>query len=83
MYAHAKLSHKIITAVNNTYGYDIYSDGKLIIHQPTVPGMPGNGGFKTKDGAEKVAQLVTTKIGKGEMPPTVTVEEMKKIKALQ
>ena len=44
--------------------------------------MPGNEGFKTKADAEKVAQLVITKIKKGEMPPTVSVEEMKKLKVV-
>lgn len=81
-HAKAKLSHKIIDAPNKTYGYDIYSDNKLLIHQPSVPGVAGNEGFKTKAGAEKVARLVIGKIKKGEMPPTVTVEEMKGLKAI-
>ena len=42
--------------------------------------MPGNEGFKTKADASKVAQLVIGKIKKGEMPPTVTIEEMQKLK---
>ena len=40
-------------------------------------------GFKTKDAAEKVAQLVITKIRKGEMPPTVTTEELKALNVIQ
>ena len=55
----------------------------MTIHQPSIPGMPGNDGFKTKADAEKVAQLVIKKIKKGEMPPTVTVEEMKKMKVIK
>lgn len=82
-YGHTKLSYKIIDAANKTFGYDIYADDKLMIHQKSIPALPGNDGFKTKAGAEKVAQLVIEKIKKGEMPPTVTIEEMKELKVIQ
>ena len=82
-YANTKLTYKIIDAPNHTYGYDVYADGRLMIHQQSIPAMPGNEGFKTKQGAEKVAQLVISKIKKRELPPTVTVEEMKKLKAIK
>lgn len=78
----AKLSHQIIDAPGNTFGYDIYSDGKLKVHQPSIPGQPGNGGFKTKAAAEKTAKFVIEKIKKGEMPPTVTSEDLKALKVL-
>jgi hypothetical protein len=81
-FAHTKLTYKITAAPNNTFGYDILADDRLMIRQASVPAMPGNEGFKTKAGAEKVAQLVIKKIQKGEMPPTVEIEEMKKIKAI-
>jgi hypothetical protein len=70
------LSYKIISSINKTWGYDIYNNGKLIIHQPAIPALPGNTGFKTKPEAEKVAQLVISKVKKGEMPPTVTTQEL-------
>jgi hypothetical protein len=73
------ITYKIIKAEGNTYGYDIYTDGKLMIHQPTKPGMSGNRGFDTKEAASKMAALVISKIKKGEMPPTVTKEEMERI----
>ena len=82
-YANTKLSYKIIDAPNKTFGYDVYADGKLMIHQQSIPAMPGNEGFTTKAEAEKVAQLVMGKIRKGEMPPTVTVEELKKLKVVK
>lgn len=53
-----------------------------MIHQPSVPGLPGNEGFKTKAGATAVAKLVIEKIKKGEMPPTIELAEMKKLKAI-
>ncbi|CAN5600028.1 hypothetical protein BH10BAC2_BH10BAC2_32470 [soil metagenome] len=81
-YANTKLTYKIIDAPGKTYCYDVYADGRLMIHQNSAPGLPGNKGFKTKAAAEKVAQLVITKIKKGEMPPTVSVEEMEKLKVI-
>jgi len=79
---HTKLTYKITKVVNNTYGYNIFSNGKLLIHQTTIPGIPGMEGFKKKSAAEKVAKLIISKIAKGEIPPTITIEEMKKIKAI-
>jgi hypothetical protein len=55
---------------------------RLLIHQPSIPGLRGNEGFKTKANAENVAKLVIEKLKKGEMPPTVTIDEMKKLKVL-
>jgi hypothetical protein len=72
----------VIPTVNNTWGYDISIGKKLVIHQPSIPGIPGNEGFKTKTAAQKTADFVITKIKKGEMPPTVTMEELKKLKTL-
>ena len=82
-YNQAKLGYAIIGAPNNSYGYDISADGRLMIHQASIPAMPGNEGFKTKAAAEKVALLVIEKIKKGEMPPTVSVEELRKLKAIK
>lgn len=76
------LSYKIIPAANNTWGYDIYNNGKLFLHQPSIPALPGNNGFATKSSAEKVAKKVIEKINKGENPPTISVDEMKELGAI-
>ncbi|RYY40482.1 MAG: DUF4907 domain-containing protein [Chitinophagaceae bacterium] len=81
-FRNARLSYKIIPAANGTWCYDIYADGKKIIHQPSVPGLPGTEGFKSRGGAERVAQLVIDKIKKGHMPPSVELVEMKKLGAI-
>jgi hypothetical protein len=80
-FKNAKLTYKIIPAQNNTWCYDIFKDGSMCIHQNSIPGVAGINGFKTKEKAEKVAQLVVTKIQNGEMPPTVSQEEMKAVGA--
>ena len=61
----------------------MYASGRLLIHQTSIPALPGDEGFKTKADAEKVALLVIDKIKRGEMPPTVSVEEMKKLKVIK
>lgn len=82
-FANSKVTYKVIDAANKSFGYDIFADGRLLIHQPSVPGLPGNKGFDTKQSAEKIAELVIKKIKKGEMPPTISIEEMKKLKAIK
>ena len=72
--------YKIIAAPDHTWGYDILKDHKVFIHQPGRPGFPGKQGFKTKEDASKVARLVIAKIKKGEMPPSVSQEELTALK---
>ena len=73
---------KTIKSVNSTWGYDIYKGEKIFIHQASVPGLPGNEGFKTKTDAEKVAMLVLEKLKKGEMLPSVSKDELRRLKVL-
>ena len=82
-YANTKLTYKVIDAPKHTYGYDVFADGRLMIHQTSAPALPGSEGFKTKEDATKVALLVIDKIRKGEMPPTITIEEMQKLKVIK
>ena len=81
-YANTKLTYKVIDAPKQTYGYDVFADGRLMIHQTSAPALPGNEGFKTKEDATNVALLVIDKIKKGEMPPTISIDEMKKLKVI-
>ncbi len=82
-YANTKLTYKIIDAPKHTYCYDVFADGRLMLHQTSVPALPSNEGFKTKEDATKVALLVIDKIKKGEMPPTISIDEMKKLKVIK
>jgi hypothetical protein len=75
-------SFKIIYSLDNTWGYDILKDNKMLIHQTSIPSIGGNGGFKSKSDAEKVAQLVIEKLKKGDMPPSVTKVELNSLKVL-
>lgn len=82
-YAKAELTIKIIPSINNTFGYDILLYGKPMIHQPNIPGLPGNNGFATKERAQRVAEFVVKKIRRNEMPPSVTIEELEKMGVLK
>ena len=82
-YANTKLTYKVIDAPKQTYGYDVFANGRLMIHQASAPALPGNEGFKTKEDATKVALLVIEKIKKGEMPPTISIDEMKKLNVIK
>lgn len=74
--AYSDLTYTIVPSENNTWGYEIFSGGKLLITQKSIPALPGNNGFKEQEQAMRIAELVMQKIRNGEMPPTVTVEEL-------
>lgn len=50
-----------------------------MIHQASIPGKSGNKGFNRKADAQKVAMFVIQKIRKGEMPPTITKDELRNL----
>lgn len=72
--------HYNILANSNGYGYDVYANERLLVHQPSVPGICGTKGFVRKEDAGKVAGLVVKKISKGEMPPAVSQKELDSLK---
>ena len=82
-YKDSDLTYKIIPSENNTFGYDILISGRAMIHQPSVPGLPGNEGFKREERARKVAELVIKKIRNNEMPPSVSLSEMNDLNVLK
>jgi len=82
-YANAELTIKIIPSAKKTFGYDILLYGKPFVHQPSIPGLPGNEGFTTKEAAQTVADFVVKKIRNNEMPPTVTMENLKALGVLK
>jgi hypothetical protein len=75
-----QLSYEIFPAAQNSFGYNILSGNKKLVHQPSIPGLPGNKGFTRKEDAEKCAQLVVNKINNNIMPPTVTRQELDSLK---
>ena len=82
-YANAEITIKIIPSANKTFGYDILLYGRPLVHQPNIPGLPGNEGFTTKERAQTVAEFVVKKIRNNEMPPTVTIEDLNNMGVLK
>ena len=73
----AQLTARITDSPNGTFGYEVYSDGKLLVQQQNVPGRSGWNGCPQRAQAEKLSALVIDKIRHGLMPPTVTEDELK------
>jgi hypothetical protein len=74
-----QVTYKLIQAEGQGFGYEIFVDNHLFIHQPVIPCVAGNKGFRTTGDARKTALLVISKIRKGLIPPSVTVSEMQKL----
>lgn len=68
--------YQIIEAPEKTFGYDVYRDEALFIHQPHIPGVPGVKGFAKEEQAVKAAELMITKMKNGVVPPTLSEEEI-------
>jgi hypothetical protein len=77
--AKAHIEYFVINVPENQFGYYIMIDGKMYIEQKSIPAVQGNNGFATKDDAEKIAKLAIEKIRQGEMPPTISVDELKEL----
>ena len=71
------------TEVTGGYGYDIYIDGKMYIHQPHIPAIPGNTAFSSEAKAKKAADLMVYKIRHNIMPPALDVKELDSLGVLK
>ncbi|MCK9303070.1 MAG: DUF4907 domain-containing protein [Bacteroidales bacterium] len=78
-YQNTDVTTNIISSEDNTFGYDILINGQILVHQPSIPGLPGNKGFDTEQQAQRVANFVATKVKNNEMPPTVTNEDLNEL----
>ena len=79
-YSYSDTTYRIIPSVDNTFGYEILVNGKTLIRQKNIPGLPGLNGFKRKADAEKTAQLVLKKLSAGMMPPSIDKHELDSMK---
>jgi hypothetical protein len=70
-------------SITKGFGYNILMNGKVIVHQPTVPAVRGNSGFSSEEDAGKTAELVLYKIKHNMMPPSVEIRELDSIGVLK
>lgn len=64
------------------WGYDILINERVLIHQDRIPGITGLNAFNRKSKAKKTALLVIEKLEMGQLPPSISIEELKKLKVL-
>lgn len=74
------ISYKLVEKEDKSWGYQIYRDEKLILDQPHIPGISGKKGFINSTEAAVVAKKVISKMKKGIFPPTITEEDLQKMK---
>ncbi len=79
--AKAELAFRVIQ-VDRGFGYDIYANGKMLVHQPHIPGIAGDVAFASKQDATKVAELVVKKLKNGELPPVVSEQELRRLQVI-
>lgn len=65
------------------WGYDIYADGILYIHQPNIPAVPGNRRFKSEKDALVAGNFAVYKINNNIIPPTISVDELDSLGVLK
>jgi len=69
--------------VGGYWGYDVYKDNQLLIHQPNIPAIEGDRGFSSEQKAITVANLTIKKLQDGVMPPTLSIEELDSLKVTE
>lgn len=63
------------------WGYDIWTDKSRYIHQDIIPGIPGMYGFRTKEDALAVGQLVYDRLIAGKLP-VISSEDLDSLRIL-
>lgn len=73
------IRYKVIR-LKKGWGYDIYRNGDLVIHQPNIPAVKRSQPFHKEEDAKRTAQLVVDKMMKGNWPPSIGVQELDSMK---
>ena len=78
-YRDAAITTRLIPGAHQTHGYEVLVNGRVLVSQPSIPGIAGNRGFRTPKQARRVAALVAGKLRNNQMPPTVSAEELQRL----
>ena len=61
------------------WGYAIYTDNKLYIQQPFIPGVSGKHGFASQKDAQKAGGLVFRKMRQQQRFPVISRKELQEV----
>jgi hypothetical protein len=76
----SKSTYEVTTLQSaNGWSYQIRQNGKLLVDQPTIPGRPGTAGFQSQEDAQKVAELVKSKLQAKVFPPSISEAELQNL----
>lgn len=65
------------------FGYELFVSNKRYIHQPTIPAVNGYKSFKSREDAQKIAELVINKmIKQNEKFPSINLKELDSLKII-
>ena len=75
-----KVNYRVIR-VENGWGYELYNQERIVIHQETIPVIEGNNPFLSRKDARKTGKLALQKLYKGRIP-VITRQDLDSLKIL-
>ena len=70
------ITSKTIHSDSIGWGYEIYVNNKMLIHQAFIPAVQGKKGFVSEDQAKTIAQLLIKKMSTSKEFPPITIQEL-------
>lgn len=70
-----------VIRVENGWGYELYNQRKIIVHQEIIPVIEGNSPFLSRKDARKTGKLALQKLYKGRLP-VITRQDLDSLKIL-
>ncbi|MCQ2973929.1 MAG: DUF4907 domain-containing protein [Bacteroidales bacterium] len=74
--------HLETQAIDSGWGYIIFVDNKKLINQKCIPAVEGNHTFKNQEDALNCGKLVVNKMINGSTLPSITMEDLVKLKII-
>lgn len=72
-----------VSGKSKGWGYNILADGRVVIHQPILPGISGNQPFSTEQKAKKTADFALNKMKATGSLPTIGENELDSLGVLK
>jgi hypothetical protein len=67
---------RVYSVATRGFGYAVYQEGGKVIDQPYIPAVQHIEPFRSREEAERTAQLVNSKLQAHQFPPSVTIHEL-------